>query len=98
MGALCLVPVLPEQLPAGMSLPRVWGRGDIAHCTTQHGVTRISQPVHWTCLLLGLVQVSNQITSKAILSNVTSESSEPLILLCCVIKYILKRSDSFCNR
>lgn len=26
MGALCLVPLLPAQLPAGTSLPRVWGR------------------------------------------------------------------------
>lgn len=26
VGALCLVPLLPAQLPAGTSLPQVWGR------------------------------------------------------------------------
>lgn len=53
-------------------------------------MTLISRPVHRTDLLLGLVQFSNQITSEAMLFNVTSESFEPLILLYCVMKYILR--------
>lgn len=61
-------------------------------------VTLISQPVRRTDLLLGLVQFSNQITREAMLFNVTSESFKLLILLYCVMKYILKRFGSFCNR
>lgn len=61
-------------------------------------LTLISQPVHRTDLLMGLVRFSNQVTSQTMLFNVTSESFEPLILLYCIMKYILKRFGSFCNR
>lgn len=81
-----------------LGIPVTWRLTVLMLDGTTQAVLSLESSHHRTGLLLALMWFSKQITSKAILFNITSESSELLFLLNCLMKYILKLFGSSSNR